>query len=89
MSPSPPAPTVPAIAEKPKSVINVRDTPRIKDGRLSKSNTLKIICILLVPKLCAASIRLPSTSAKDCSTILATNGAAVTTSGTIAPGTPS
>ncbi len=89
MSPRPPAPTVPAIAEKPKRVMNVNAAPRISDGRLSNSSTLNTICRLLAPKLCAASTRLPSTSASDCSTTRATNGAAVTTSGTIAPGTPS
>ena len=68
--------------------MKVNAAPRINEGKLSKSNTLNTICVLLAPKLCAASIRLPSTSARDCSTIRATNGAAVRTRGTIAPETP-
>ena len=77
------------MAEKPNRVMNVSAAPRTSDGRLSNSSTLNTICRLLAPKLCAASTRLPSTSASDCSTTRATNGAAVTTSGTMAPGTPS
>ena len=69
--------------------MNVNAAPRISEGRLSNNSTLNTICVLLAPKLCAASTRLPSTSASDCSTTRATNGAAVMTNGTIAPGTPS
>ena len=85
----PPAPTVPAMATKPNSVMNVMDRPRTKDGMLSGRSTLLMICQVLAPKLCAASTRPPSISARLCSTMRATKGAADTVSGTIAAPTPS
>ena len=51
ISPKPPAPTVPAIAEYPNSVTNVMAAPRTSEGSVSFKYTFHTICQVEAPKL--------------------------------------
>ena len=81
MSPRPPPPTTPAIAEYPRMVPKAIVTPTIKDVLASTKSTLPIIVNVPAPILWAASITPLSTSFSADSIILAINGAAAIVKG--------
>ena len=82
ISPSPPPPTQPAIAEYPRMVPIAIVAPVSKEVLASTKRTFMTICILLAPIERAASITPGSTSLIEDSTIRAIKGIAATTSGT-------
>ena len=88
ISPSPPPPTVPAIAEYPRIVPIAIVAPVIRDVLASTRRTLVIIVKFPAPIAFAASITPSSTSLAEDSTILAINGTAATTSGTMVADDP-
>ena len=83
ISPSPPPPTQPAIAEYPRMVPIAIVAPVSKEVLASTKRTFMTICILLAPIERAASITPGSTSLIEDSTIRPINGIAAITSGTI------
>ena len=83
MSPSPPPPMTPAIAEYPRMVPSAIVTPTKRDVLASVTSTFQMMVNYPAPMLNAASITPLSTSFKELSTILAINGAAAPVSGTI------
>ena len=82
MSPKPPPPTTPAIAEYPRIVPRAMVTPTKRDVLASAKRTFHIIVKVPAPILWAASITPPFTSLREDSTILAIKGAAAITKGT-------
>ena len=83
MSPRPPPPTVPAIAEYPKMVPKAMVAPVTSEVLASTSMTRKITSKSEAPMDLAASITPLSTSFSEDSTNLPIYGAAEMTSGTI------
>ena len=88
MSPSPPPPTVPAIAEYPRIVPIAMVAPVIREVLASTRRTLVMIRQLLAHILLAASTTPASTSLMEDSTIRAINGPAASTSGTMVASVP-
>ena len=82
MSPRPPPPTEPAIAEYPRIVPMAIVAPVISDVLDSSNSTFTIILKSLAPIDLAAYTTPASTSLIDDSTIRPINGIAATTNGT-------
>src|SRR5450830_914829 len=88
MSPRPPAPTAPAMAEAPIIDTTVMVKPATMLGRASGSSTCQMMCQRPQPMAWAASIRPLSTSFRPTSAMRAKKGVALIVSGTTAAQTP-
>ena len=82
ISPSPPPPVNPAMAEYPRIVVTDMAAPTSRDGLASGSSTLTIICQVDAPMDLAASMTPASTSFREDSTIRPMYGDAAIIRGT-------